>query len=177
MHLCKNCVHRGFLSCLKVKGSCKVGGEVCLTILFNLFGENRKGAGRAHIWSSLWLLLWKQLISFVFFFYYWKKWKQISEEKRARPPVARTLGEILLESPAVLKHRERLALGRAPACCSWGWSPSGVREVPLGASRGPLELSYSCCCWGGEEMKLYRGKGRKAESLKGWKHRVSLSSR
>lgn len=54
------------LSCFKVKGSCKVGDEVYLTILFNLFGEKRKGAERAHIWSSLWLLIRKQLISFVF---------------------------------------------------------------------------------------------------------------
>lgn len=58
MHLCKNCVHRVFPQLLQGQRELQGGGEVCLTTLFNLFGEKRKGAERAP--------LRKQLTSLVF---------------------------------------------------------------------------------------------------------------
>lgn len=141
MHLCKNCVHRGFLSCLKVKGSCKVGGEVCLTILFNLFGENRKGAGRAHIWSSLWLLLWKQLISFVFFFFITGK----SENRylRKKEPDLLLQGHLVKSCWSLLQCS---STGKG-----WPWEeplPAAAEAgAPAGSGRCPWELPGALWSW------------------------------
>lgn len=147
------------LSCFKLKGSCKVGGEVCLTILFNLFGEKRKGTESAHICT---VATFKKTIDFfcIFFYYYWEKKVKtdIWGKKRTRAPVARTLGEILLVSPAVLSHRKSL-----------GWSPSGVREVPLGELPGALWrwATAAAAGRGGDEIIAWKGeKSRESGGMK-----------
>lgn len=169
MHLCKNCVHRGFLSCLKVKRSCKVGGEVCLTILFNLFGENRKGAGRAHIWSSLWLLLWKQLISFVFFFLLLEKVKTDIWGKKSQTSCCKDTWWNPAGVSCSAQAQGKAGLGKSPCLLQLRLEPQRGQGGAPGSFQGPsgAELQLLLLGRGGDEIIPWKGeKSRESEGMK-----------
>lgn len=146
------------LSCFKVKGSCKVGGEVYL----NLFPEKRKGAERAHIWYSLWLLLRKQLTSFVFLRLE-KKWKQISEEKKSQSSCCR---DTWWDAAGVSRRAQpqgKAGLGKSPRLLQLRLPEpqQGQGGAPGESFQGPLGLSSSCCCWQGRRWNYSVERGGK----------------